>query len=174
MTIQIKGKTLTEQQLKVNQKLTEWFNEFSAFYTGEGSQDNWKFDGWKITITGPNKKKQTFDYKAGLGNRNLSAIDKQNLKSYGFRYGTIAYKNYIRTANWVIYKPCAADALFCLLLDADSGLRTFSEFCNEFGYASDSIKAFKTYQACQETTDNIKSLFNSKQIEELKELLQDY
>jgi len=174
MTNSIKTKTLTEQQLKVSQKLTEWFNEFSVFYTGENNQDDWKYDGWKITITGPNKKKQTFDYKTGLGHRELSAIDKQRCKTYKYQVGSIAYKNYIRTASWVIYKPCEADVLYCLLSDTDAGMCTFSEFCNEFGYDSDSIKAFKTYQACQESTDKIKSLFNSKQIEELKELLQDY
>lgn len=51
---------------------------------------------------------------------------------------------------------------------------TLADFCDNFGYDNDSIKAHKIYKACQANTKKLLNLFNQNEIEELNELLQDY
>lgn len=46
-------------------------------------------------------------------------------------------------------EPTAADVLSCIVSDARAGDMTFEEFCEEFGYDSDSRKAEKVYAACK-------------------------
>ena len=50
----------------------------------------------------------------------------------------------------------------------------FKEFCSEFGYDNDSIKALRTFEACKEQTKNFNRLFNEEEREILRELLEDY
>lgn len=47
---------------------------------------------------------------------------------------------------------------------------TFNEFCEEFGYDNDSMKAFKIYQAVCEEWEGISRIFTEKQLEELREI----
>ena len=45
-------------------------------------------------------------------------------------------------------EPKLEGVLECLQVDARSAEYGFSDFCAEFGYDVDSIKAYKTYKAC--------------------------
>ena len=84
----------------------------------------WKADHWFCVI----KDQQTTDlittyYSAGIGHR----------------------------VNGYPCKPTLKDVLCSLTLEADVKHDTFEEWCNSFGYSSDSIKAKKTYDLCLET-----------------------
>ena len=70
-------------------------------------------------------------------------------------------------------KPNKKDVLNSMLLDDVSGI-DFNEFCCEFGYDNDSIKALKTYKACQRETKALHNMFDSDEIDMLRELLEDY
>lgn len=71
--------------------------------------------------------------------------------------------------------PTSASVLYSLLLDADSGRNyTFNEFCDCFGYDSDSIRALKTYHACQDIAEKLDHLLTREQQAKLSELLEDY
>lgn len=70
-------------------------------------------------------------------------------------------------------KPNKKDVLNSMLLDDVSGI-DFDEFCCEFGYNSDSIKSLKTYEACQRETKALHNMFDSDEIDMLRELLEDY
>ena len=85
-------------------------------------------------------------------------------KSYVFNY-------WMGSAN--TKAPTKKDILYSFLMDDVMGL-TFNDFCNEFGYDNDSIKALKTYQACEEQTKNFYRLFDEEEREILRELLEDY
>ena len=41
------------------------------------------------------------------------------------------------------------NAFYCFVSDAVAGIDTFENFCSDFGYDTDSIKALKTYRACE-------------------------
>lgn len=63
--------------------------------------------------------------------------------------------------------PLAYDVLACLT-KYDPG--TFADFCGDYGYDVDSIKAQKTYFAVQEEWDGVRELFTSAQLEQLQEI----
>lgn len=47
--------------------------------------------------------------------------------------------------------PRDDNILYSVVMDAEAGgYETFEEFCDNYGYSSDSIKAMKTYQACKD------------------------
>lgn len=55
-----------------------------------------------------------------------------------------------------------------LLSDAQCTSYNFSEFCNEFGYDDDSIKALKIYKACKSISKKLSKLFDDKEYYTLK------
>ncbi len=70
-------------------------------------------------------------------------------------------------------KPTKEDILFAMITDDVSDL-DFNDFCNEFGYNNDSIKALKVYEACKRETKAYYNMFNREEREVLRELLEDY
>lgn len=64
-------------------------------------------------------------------------------------------------------KPTAYDVLACLTKH-DCG--SFDNFCLEYGYSNDSIRALKTYLACSKEYEALCRIFNSEQMEELREI----
>lgn len=63
--------------------------------------------------------------------------------------------------------PTAYDVLACLT-KYDVG--TFENFCSDFGYDTDSRKAYKIYKAVLREWKNIELLFTPEQIEQLQEI----
>jgi len=49
-------------------------------------------------------------------------------------------------------------AFSCFLEDSISGTQSFKEFCSEYGYDEDSMRAFKIYQQCQEQLEKAKKI----------------
>jgi hypothetical protein len=56
--------------------------------------------------------------------------------------------------------------------DSDACTMSFNEWCDNFGYETDSRKALSTYHACQENTEKLRKA--KLPIEAVKEALQDY
>lgn len=69
-------------------------------------------------------------------------------------------------------KPTKKDILYSMIMDDVSNMN-FDDFCNEFGYDNDSIKASKIYKGCQEETKAYYNMFDSEEREFLRELLED-
>ena len=70
-------------------------------------------------------------------------------------------------------EPDKKDILYSMLMDNVSDM-DFDEFCCEFGYDNDSIKALKIYEECQHETKALHNMFDSDEIDMLRELLEDY
>lgn len=70
-------------------------------------------------------------------------------------------------------KPTKRDVLHSMIMDNVSNMN-FNDFCDEFGYDNDSIKALKIYRDCQEETKAYYNMFDSEEREILRELLEDY
>ena len=70
-------------------------------------------------------------------------------------------------------KPTKEDILSAMIMSDVSGL-DFNDFCNEFSYNNDSIKALKVYEACKRETKAYYNMFDSEEREVLRELLEDY
>lgn len=70
--------------------------------------------------------------------------------------------------------PTAAEVLYCLLNDAEATHYTFEEWCDVFGYDSDSRKAEKIYNNCLEIGYKLNILLPQQAQDELREILSDY
>lgn len=70
-------------------------------------------------------------------------------------------------------KPTKKDVLYSMIMDDVSNM-DFNNFCAEFGYDNDSIKALKTYEGCLKETEAYYDMFDSEEREALNELLGDY
>ena len=63
--------------------------------------------------------------------------------------------------------PNEYDLLACLDPDIPD---TFEDFCWEFGYDTDSIKALETFEACKKQAQDLKRIFTDSQLEALSEI----
>lgn len=52
------------------------------------------------------------------------------------------------------------NALNCVLSDSYAAQCSFNDFCSEFGYSDDSIKALKTYKECKRNAERLNKLFS--------------
>jgi hypothetical protein len=80
-----------------------------------------------------------------------------------FEYGT---GSGLRKNNTPV-KPVAADVVYSVLSDYSAGEESFEDFCSNFGYDNDSIKALNTYIACQRNGKKVLNLFRET-LEELQ------
>lgn len=72
-------------------------------------------------------------------------------------------------------RPDAASFLHCMLSDMEAGEHcSFQDFCDNFGYDNDSIKALETYQACQQGARKFRQVVTTAEVEKLREVLQDF
>ena len=118
-----------------------------TFKTQEDMNDNWKktANKWQVKLVYFDKEYVT-DFYMGSG-----LVDKMGKPK----------------------KPTKKDILYSMIIDDVSDL-DFNDFCNEFGYNNDSIKALKVYESCKRETKAYYNMFDSKEREVLRELLEDY
>ena len=122
-------------------------------YVGETTRDNnWQCDQWRVQLTSKAGFWST-DYFTGLGHR---IKPKQSW------------------AKPVVKRPKVADVLHSLILDASAADENFHDWCAEYGYSDDSIKALNTYKACLETAQALRKHFSPDTLRTVRELLQDY
>src|SRR5574343_364207 len=121
-------------------------------YVGETTHDNdWQCDQWRVTLSSK-VGFHSFDYFTGLGLR-------YKPDSWGKRKPR---------------KPKVADVLHSLILDASAADENFHDWCANFGYSDDSIKAMNTYKACLEVAQALRKHFSPDTLRTVRELLQDY
>jgi len=63
--------------------------------------------------------------------------------------------------------PTAYSLLACL---QKSDVGTFKDFCSEFGYSDDSIRALETYRAVQEEFEKVRRFFTASELERLQDI----
>lgn len=139
---------------KVDGLLAEYGVKFSVKYVGETVKKDWGGNGKGQTVDHFRFKLGDYesDFYMGLGNR-------------------VAQKF---TATRKPISPRAADVLYCILSDAEAVDYSFSDWCDMFGYDSDSIKSLETYRECEKTGRELRRIFNRDQIAALRDALQDF
>jgi hypothetical protein len=70
-------------------------------------------------------------------------------------------------------RPTAADILFSLLLDASAAHENFSDWCANYGYSDDSLKALRLYQESIKTAQRLRTLFSAEQLAEIKDMVEE-
>ena len=89
---------------------------------------------------------------------------------------------YVKTSKivgnkWVTaepVKPKVADVLYSLTNDADAADYNFHDWCDNFGYSNDSIKALNTYRECLEIGVALRKHLSPETLKKVRELLSDY
>jgi hypothetical protein len=110
-------------------------------YVGETTRDDWKCDQWRVQVSTKAGFWST-DYFTGLGLRSKprAAWDTPKPK-----------------------KPTIAQVLHSLFLDARAADLNFHDWCAEYGYSDDSIKALNTYKECLEIGTMLRKHFSPDQ-----------
>jgi len=129
---------------------------FSARAMGETRRDDWTCDAWRVTFKNQKHSIET-DYFTGIGHR----VKPQTVH---YAHGTKPYA----------IAPNAADVLHSLLLDGEACNESFNDWCANYGYSNDSLKAINTYQQCCKIGEDLRKLFSPDQLKQLRDLLQDY
>ena len=92
----------------------------------------------------------------------------QNLTTEEFkyynRYYKLGYGGFEKNKKFKV--PTAYDILSCLnVFDGN-----FKDFCSDFGYDEDSIKANNIFKNVEKESNNLKMLFNDTELEQLAEI----
>ena len=143
----LKTKPLSEIEQSVADFLATAGVTVTLSYCGTQTRSGWESDAWRVSIKRAGKGREWHtDYYTGLGHRsNLRPVT-----------------------------PCAAAPLSCLLLDASGADQNFQDWCADYGYDSDSVKALNVYTACCQTLADLRRMFSADERQTLADLLQDY
>ena len=60
--------------------------------------------------------------------------------------------------------PTASDLVWAVAIDSEAVDESFSDWCANFGYTTDSIKARSTYKACQRNGSRLIKLIGNEEI----------
>ena len=69
--------------------------------------------------------------------------------------------------------PSLDDLFYSLVMDSSAADQTFSDWCSDFGYDTDSRQALQTYEACQESAVKMRGLTTAT-LDQLREYFQNY
>ncbi len=141
--------TTKEIEAAVDQLLVDAMVDYSATRTGERKTDDWKHDLWHISFSRRGVQKSgEFEFRTGVGLRSK------------------------KTGHAV--KPSATSVLSCLVRDAAARSQSFYDWCSDYGYDNDSIKAFNTYNECCEIAQKLRQVFKAAEIAKIEELTSGY
>lgn len=109
-------------------------------------------DQWRVTLSSK-AGFYSFDYFTGLGLRHKPRASWDTPKPK---------------------KPKVADVLHSLIIESSAADENFHEWCENYGYSDDSIRAMNIYKACLETSVALRKHFSPETLRQVRELLQDY
>lgn len=145
---------------------------------------------WRVTLMKDGREvMKDVDYMQGCGHcpaekktfntpRMNPKTEKRDAIAYecetGKEYNTRFYSNLgYRPTGKAIAPPSTADILHSLLLDASAlDSRDFADWCSEYGYDTDSIKARDMYDACITTATQLRAAFGQNTLDNLRDLFE--
>lgn len=123
----------------------------------------WPHFEWECTLVMPGSEHRllTTPYKLGVGHCTLNGkgvtklkIDRTIRAHVRPRDNSLSsYEGHVVPKN-----PELADLLNSLQSDCAGGDQSFEEFCGDFGYDTDSRKAYATWEACTQIRGRMRSL----------------
>jgi hypothetical protein len=117
-----------------------------------GDEQKTMVDQWRIVIETKSGYWST-DYWTGLGLRETIR---------GARAMVMPENRFVK-GKWQATKPVKpkiADVMYSLFMDASAADENFHDWCENFGYSSDSIKAMNTYKQCLEIAVALRKHFD--------------
>ena len=141
-------------------------------YVGKTTDENkWEHYLWNVNIKTASGF-WTFPYRCGLGHveKKRGAMPMPNPP---YKKGTIAYSEWFER-NYQPKKPSNSDIMYSIMMDSEAGAMSFNDWCSNYDYSNDSMKAFKIYQTCCEYSVWISKAFSRDQIEQMRTALEGY
>lgn len=140
----------------------------------------WLSDKFSVMITSKEigSIPQIFEYSMGVGHRKaVGRMQKDELKRLNNANFKQTYSNMLNVkakyeACSIPTKPKIDDVLYSLVMDSMALGEHFEDWCDNFGYDSDSKKAFSIYEDCIKNAKKLKAL--NININEASEAFQDY
>lgn len=131
---------------------------------------------YEATITNKNNRTMTFDYWSSIYDTYSNVV--KALHSYGFTFISaeemVNYEGFSRAYSTTPYsraiKPSAYDILACVAADVNIHDFTFDEWCSDFGYSNDSIKAKSIYDRCCDESRELARIFSHEELLLLQEI----
>jgi len=140
---------------------------------GERNSEGWVHDLWDVSFIRGDGLRGVLDteFRTGVGHRKASIPMPADIRRLApnILMRVEWEKRYIKPVA-----PPAASILSSLILDSGIGGSTFEEFCGDFGYDTDSRKAFDTYMACQKILNKVRALFSPEEIERITDLVASF
>jgi hypothetical protein len=192
--------TFNDSDKAVQELLNKKGVKYSFNYVGASHDDEWSHDLWNITFFNNGIKDKagsrcaTFEYKTRIGHRLTRTLKggAYNYMTFGRLQGLeiAAHRGALQLPkNASLYfpvnrdeiiktlfavAPTAASVLYCLLSDASASNESVKDWCDNYGYDSDSIKALNIYNQCIANAEKLSKVFKPTLIEQLSSLLEDY
>ena len=169
---------MTEYQAQAKQFLTDCDATMEIKFIGKEVPTHWQgetkpHNKYQFTITTP-KGKYTSYFWNSLNNTEISEMTADDVakKIYRAHYDVLRIHEKTKVlkelqARKAEAKPTEYDILACV---EKYSYDSFSDFCSEFGYSTDSISARETFLACGEEYAGLRRIFTEEQMEKLREI----
>ena len=169
---------MTDYQAQAKQFLADCKATMEINFIGKEVPSHWlgetkSHNKYQFTITTP-KGKYTSYFWDSLWNTTESEMTADDLarKKYKAHYDVL--RMHERTNVLRELKSRKANAIpseYDILAAIEKhSYDSFSDFCDAFGYSTDSISAMETYLACGEEYAGLRRIFTEGQMEELREI----
>lgn len=169
------------------------FEILSSPPRGGVDDENWTHIAYSVTLSLNGKAFWSGPYKLGIGHVNIPkgepsialhlSTDQVSMLYAIQRHPGADFKDKALQASLCAklaiaqkVTPKLSDVLHSLILGASPVLNgeTFQDWCANCGYSDDSIKAKAVYDTCVQTGLALKRELGQKQIEKIKDILQDH
>ena len=138
-------------------------------YSGAITKDKWECDKWSATFQ-RGKAHVSFDYFTGLGLRKSSKPTPEHVSRRPNTLDAIKWK----AAFLLPVNPKVLDILYSLHSDSEAASQTFTEWCENYGYDTDSRKALALYDECLRQYGKFSEVFTLREREEMVKFFEDY
>jgi hypothetical protein len=163
-------KTETEYDVRVNQWLAEHRIAFSIVATGfrrgfndDDTTDKLYHDTYHATFERDGKRFDVASFKQSAAH-SKSQIERERCTCGGF---TLHQKSCAKSVKHRFEVP-SAYSILSAIEKSDPG--TFRDFCGNYGYGEDSMRAHRTYLAVQEEYASAARFFTAAELDELQEI----
>lgn len=143
--------------------------EIPSHWLGETKPHN----KYQFTITTP-KGKYTSYFWDSLWNTMVSEMTQNDYarKKYKMNWDVLNYQEKVKVIKELnVLKANAIPTEYDILAAVEKySYDSFSDFCSEFGYSTDSISARETFLACGEEYAGLRRIFTEEQMEKMREI----
>lgn len=143
--------------------------EISSHWLGETKPHN----KYQFTITTP-KGKYTSYFWDSLYNTEVSEVSERTYAQQKYKASYDCLRSHEKAkarAELAKLKANAVPTEYDILAAVEKySYDSFSDFCSEFGYSTDSISARETFLACGEEYAGLRRIFTEEQMEMLREI----